>query len=264
MDFRGESSADRIVAAFAARARERHEVLFGGNFEDPLDRPLSRTDLDEVVGGSPALLARADLHSCIVSTALLRRLDIDGLEGVDRDESGEPTGYLRERAASEAWGWFDRSLTGSQQRDAVRSAVRLAYSKGISHVHEMFVVEWRGWDAWDVFSGTVEEVALDVVPYLGTDEVERVTELGVGQIGGDYFLDGSFGSHTAWLSMPYASSPPEGTPDHGISYRSDDDLYAFFSEAQNAGLQTGVHAIGDAAIEQALTAWQRVATKVGS
>jgi predicted amidohydrolase YtcJ len=264
MDFRGERSADRILAAFAERSRAQQDVLFGGNFEDPLDRPLSRTDLDEVVGGSPALLARADMHSCIVSTELLRRLDVVGLEGVDRDESGEPTGYLRERAASEAWAWFDRSLTALQQRDAVRSAVRLAYSKGISHVHEMFVVEWRGWDAWDVFSRAIEEVALGVVPYLGTDEVERVANLGLGQIGGDFFLDGSFGSHTAWLSEAYAVRPPEGTPEHGISYRTDGDLYAFFSEAQHAGLQTGVHAIGDAAIDQALTAWQRVAKEVGS
>ena len=99
------------------------------------------------------------MHSCVVSTALLSRLDVDGLQGVDRDETGNPTGYLRERAASEAWGWLDRSLTADQQRDAVRAAVRLAYSRGISHVHEMFVVEWRGWDAWDVFSRAVRDVA---------------------------------------------------------------------------------------------------------
>jgi predicted amidohydrolase YtcJ len=263
MDFRGEHSADRILGAFAERARGLEGVLFGGNFEDPLDRPLTRTDLDEVVGDSPALLARADMHSCIVSTALLRELEIDELEGVDRDEVGAPSGYLRERAASEAWAWFDRSLTDLQQRDAVRSAVRLAYSKGISHVHEMFVVEWRGWDAWDVFSRAVGEVALRVVPYLGTDEVERVAEMGLEQIGGDFFLDGSFGSHTAWLSEPYAAAPPEGTRESGISYRSDAELYEFFSAAQRRGLQTGVHAIGDAAIEQALTTWERVAAKVG-
>ena len=263
MDFRGERSADRIVAAFAGRARERDGVLFGGNFEDPLDRSLSRSDLDEAVGERPAMLARADLHSCIVSTALLRQLDVGGMEGMDRDDGGEPTGYLREKASSEAWAWFDRSLSALQQRDAVRAAVRLAYSKGISHVHEMFVVEWRGWDAWEVFSRAAEDVALEVVPYLGTHEVARVRELGLEQIGGDFFLDGSFGSHTAWLSEPYATAPPAGTPERGISYRTDADLYAFFSEAQGAGLQTGVHAIGDAAIEQALSTWERVAQRVG-
>ncbi len=264
MDFRGERSADRIVAAFADRARDRAGVLFGGNFEDPLDRPLTRTDLDEAVGEQPAMLARADLHSCIVSTALLRQLDVGEMEGVDRDDGGEPTGYLRERASSQAWAWFDRSLTAVQQRDAVRAAVRLAYSKGISNVHEMFVVEWRGWDAWEVFSRAAEEVSLEVVPYLGTHQIDRVRELGLGQIGGDFFLDGSFGSHTAWLSEPYATAPPEGTPARGISYRTDEDLYAFLSEAQKAGLQTGVHAIGDAAIEQAVTVWERVAEKVGT
>ncbi|MDQ3940601.1 MAG: amidohydrolase family protein, partial [Actinomycetota bacterium] len=141
--------------------------------------------------------------------------------------------------------------------------VELAYSKGISAVHEMFVVEWRGWASLEAFMGSIADVALEVTPYVGTDDVTRVKELGLERIGGDYFLDGSFGSHTAWLSSPYASPPPSGSAPTGIRYRSDDDLLGFFLDAQDAGLQTGVHAIGDAAIEQAIATWEAVADKVG-
>ncbi|MGH2774599.1 MAG: amidohydrolase family protein, partial [Actinomycetota bacterium] len=96
-----------------------------------------------------------------------------------------------------------------------------------------------------------------------TDEVDKVKSMGHPRIGGDYFLDGSFGSHTAWMKEPFISPPPEGSPANGIKYRDDDELYAYFLNAQREGLQVGVHAIGDAAIEQAVTTWERVATEVG-
>lgn len=264
MDFRGEHSAAAILDAFRRRAADGDALLFGGNFEDPLDAPLLGRDLDGVVGARPALLARADMHSCIVSGALLEQLELDGLEGVDRDVDGLPTGYLREQAASEAWSWFDGNLSPDQQIAAVRAAIDLAYSKGLAEVHEMFVVEWRGWDSAEVFRRAIADVALDIAVFFGTDEVERVRALIPTRIGGDYFLDGSFGSHTAWMKEPFASTPPDGSSPTGISYREDEPLYRLFSRAQAEGMQMGVHAIGDAAIEQAILTWERVAADVGS
>src|ERR687891_598899 len=72
-----------------------------------------------------------------------------------------------------------------------------------------------------------------------------------------------FGSHTAWMFEPYDPLPPAGSPPSGIAYRSDDEVVDFFAEAQATGLQTGVHAIGDAAIEQALRSWEAVAHRFG-
>lgn len=263
MDFRSERSMDAVVAAFRERAAASDGILYGGNFEDPLDRPLSRLELDAAVGDRAALLSRADLHSCVVSSALLSQLDIADLPGVDRDEDGSPTGYLREQAASEAWHWFDSNLTPEQQTTAVQEAARLCYSKGVTSVHEMFVVEWRGWPSLDVFLEATSTVDLDVIPYVGTMDVDEVIRRGFSRIGGDMFLDGSFGSHTAWMSEPYTSPPPSGSAPTGISYRSDEDLFAFYLAAHEAGLQVGVHAIGDAAIEQAIATWEKVAEKVG-
>lgn len=263
LDFRGERSVRRILDAFAQRAPDRGAILFGGNFEDPLDSPLTRHDLDPVVGDRPALLARADMHSCIVSSALLDQLDVAELEGVDTDAHGAPTGYLREQAAAQAWNWFDRNLTAADQKSAIGAAVKLAYSKGIAEVHEMLVVEWRGWESLDVFESAVQGLALEIKLWLGTTDVDRVVELGFPRIGGDLFLDGSFGSHTAWLSAPYEAAPPPGSPAAGIAYRTDDELFEYFLKAQHAGLQTGVHAIGDAAISQAISTWEKVAAEVG-
>jgi predicted amidohydrolase YtcJ len=114
-----------------------------------------------------------------------------------------------------------------------------------------------------VFADAIADVALDVAVFLGTLEIERVKDVVPWRIGGDLFLDGSFGSHTAWLSEPYTSTPPPGSPPTGISYRDDDELFEFFVGAQRARMQVGVHAIGDAAIEQALRTWERAAAVEG-
>ena len=258
LDFRGETRAAPILDALASRAAAGGELLFGGNFEDPLDEPLTATALDRAVGDNDALVIRADMHSCVVSSSLLARLDLAGLEGVDVDESGVPTGYLREDAASGAFGFFDRNLPPGQQRSALRAAVELAYSKGVVAVDEMFIPDWRGWDQLELLQEVTAEAALDVAIYPATDDVDRVVELGFTRIGGDYFLDGSFGSHTAWMKEPYEESPPPGSPPDGIRYRSDDELLEFFRRSHERGIQVGVHAIGDAAIEQALSTWKLV------
>jgi predicted amidohydrolase YtcJ len=259
LDFRGETRAAAILDALAARAAVGGELLFGGNFEDPLDQPLSAAAIDRAVGDREALVIRADMHSCVVSSRLLARLDLSGLEGADLDESGAPTGYLREAAAAGAFGFFERNLSRAQQAAALRSAIEFAYSKGVVALDEMFVIDWRGWDQLELLQEVTGEAALDVAIYPATDDVERVIELGFTHIGGDYFLDGSFGSHTAWMKEPYAESVPPGLPESGIKYRSDEELYEFFRRAHERGLQVGVHAIGDAAIEQALVTWERVA-----
>jgi len=264
LDLRGERSAQAILDAFARRAGEGGDaVLFGGNFEDPLDRPLDGGDLDRAVGDRKALLMRADMHSCIVSSGLRDELELNDVPGVDRDEEGRATGYLREQAAAEAYRWFEVEMPRNQQIDAIHAAVRKAYSKGVAEVHEMFVIEWRGWDSTEILNTAIEGVALDVAPFLGTTEVQRVKGLGLPRIGGDWFLDGSFGSHTAWLSHPYSDAPPAGSTPTGIAYRSDAEVYEFFREAQAADLQVAVHAIGDAAIEQCIGAWEKVAAEVG-
>ncbi len=263
MDLRGERCARAILDAYSERAHG-NEMLFGGNFEDPLDEPLDGRDLDRVVGDAPALLVRADMHSVIASTGLLRALNLDDIKGVDRGSDGAPTGYLREQAASEAYRWFEDNLPRAQQVEAIRAAVSLAYAKGIAEVHEMFVIEWRGWDSAEIFEEAIQGVALDVAAFLGTTEVERVVELGSPRIGGDWFLDGSFGSHTAWMSEPYPGEVPAGSTPVGITYRSDEEVYDFFRRSQEAGLKVAVHAIGDAAIEQCIKTWERVAADVGS
>ncbi len=61
------------------------------------------------------------------------------------------------------------------------------------------------------------------------------------------FLDGSFGSRSAWLSLPYADAESFGT-----SLISDRELLIQAREALANGFFISFHAIGDSALDQAL------------
>lgn len=70
------------------------------------------------------------------------------------------------------------------------------------------------------------------------------------------FLDGSFGGRTAYLREPYKDDPEAG---HGTPIWTDDQLDTLFGKAHDAGIQVHAHAIGDAAIDQGLDAYERLA-----
>lgn len=86
------------------------------------------------------------------------------------------------------------------------------------------------------------------------------------------FLDGSLGGHTAHLREPYLDTPAKGADPHaghghesgapgprGSRIWTDAQLDRFFGTAHANGIQVHAHAIGDAAIDQGLDAYSRLA-----
>src|SRR5215217_4603222 len=88
LDLHDRSSVADAVAA-VARAADDSGILLGTGWDEtgwPEGRGLTRSDLDAVVGDRPAYLARVDVHSATVSTALLDRIPgITDLQGYDPD-----------------------------------------------------------------------------------------------------------------------------------------------------------------------------------
>src|SRR5215218_2967999 len=105
----------------------------------------------------------------------------------------------------------------------------------------------------------VETLPIEVVGYWGDLDLEYVADRKLAQIGGDLFLDGSLGSHTAALSTPYEDRPDTC----GVLYHSDEELTELYVRASQAGIQVGVHAIGNVAIGQALRCTRRAMKAVG-
>jgi predicted amidohydrolase YtcJ len=120
-------------------------------------------------------------------------------------------------------------------------------------VHEMAIPDKRGRRDHEVLMAMRSEFPVEVIVYIADRDMPYVIGRGLSTIGGDLFLDGSIGARTAALLEPY-----EGEEGRGELAYDDDDLAEFTHNAHLAGLQVGMHVIGDAAIEQALRVWERV------
>jgi predicted amidohydrolase YtcJ len=93
---------------------------------------------------------------------------------------------------------------------------------------------------------------LRFVLYYQTMDVDKVLALGLPRIGGCILLDGDVGPRTAALSEPYVDDPAC----YGTLYHTQDEIDVFVLKAHRAGLQVAMHAVGDAAVEQALNAYE--------
>jgi hypothetical protein len=82
-------------------------------------------------------------------------------------------------------------------------------------------------------------------------EIDKVIELGLPRIGGCILLDGDVDPKTAALLDPYANDPTC----YGTLYYEDEVVNDFALAAHKEGLQIAFHAVGDAAVEQALNAY---------
>jgi predicted amidohydrolase YtcJ len=244
-------------------ARTPDGIVLGTGWDEtawPEDRGLTRHDLDAVVGDRPAYLARVDVHSATVSTALLERIPgITALAGYD------PDGQLRldahHAARQVAYG-----AVGREQRRAAQRATRAAAAAlGIGSLHEMAGPEVSGADDLaELLALAAAEPGPLVLGYWGElaerGGLDLVRELGLAGAGGDLFCDGAFGSHTAALSEPYCDRP--GTS--GALRFDTASLVHHVRACTEAGVQAGFHCIGDAAVNQVLEAVGAVVDELGA
>jgi predicted amidohydrolase YtcJ len=209
-------------------------------------------ELDAISSQVPIFVLRRDGHSCAVNSAFYRLSGLtDKVSGVEVDpRCGRPTGTLRAQAMELARKIRARLVGQEDRGEAVRRACWQTVKKGVTTVHALCA---REGDV-DLLVDLAEELPVDVVPYLITLEVDQVLSRGLSQIGGDLMVDGSLGSHTAALFEPYADRP-----DHrGQLYFEQERLVDFVTKAHGDGLQVAMHAIGDRAMEQVLSAYEAV------
>jgi len=249
------------IDAMLARVRALPDrVLFAGNYEEDRiaqHRPPYLRELDAVAGDRPVLLTRVDGHSCTVNSAALALVDVAHLEGVERDEEDAPTGRIYGPANYAAQAAFLREVPEGAKRDADRRAAQIALREGITTVHHVI--------AWDPPLETLEDqyrrdadLPVRVISKACTTSVEKARRLGGRVFGGDIFLDGSIGSRTAAVEHGYCDGDGKG-----MLYLTRSQLTELFDEAAESGLSLGVHAIGDRAIEEAISAWETVIDKRG-
>ncbi|MGR7027309.1 amidohydrolase [Geodermatophilus sp. URMC 62] len=264
LDLHSRSSLAEAVAAVAAAVRGGPPgTVLGTGWDEtgwPEGRGLTRADLDAVVGDRPAYLARVDVHSATVSTALL-----DLVAGV-RDLPGfSPDGQLRldahHAARQAAYGAVTAAQRAAAQEATLAEAVRL----GIGSLHEMAGPEVSGAeDLRALLALAGRRPGPRVAGYWGElaerGGLDLVRELGLAGAGGDLFCDGALGSHTAALSGPYRDRPDTA----GALRFATAQLVDHVRACTAAGVQAGFHCIGDAAVDQVLDAVGAVVAELGA
>ncbi|MFF1765435.1 amidohydrolase [Streptomyces sp. NPDC058249] len=248
-----------LVRDFAA-ARPADRVLLGHGWDAarwPGGRPPTRAELDEATGGRPLYLSRIDVHSAVVTTALL-----DLVPGIVDRAGYAPEAPLTRDAHHAVRAAALGAVTGDQRTEAQRAALAHAASLGIGSVHECAGPDIS---SEDDFTGLLrlaaEEPGPRVVGYWAEwaeEGVAKARDLGAIGAAGDLFVDGSLGSHTACLHQPYADADHTGT-----AYLDADAVAAHVVACTEAGLQAGFHAIGDAAVTSVVEGVRAAAEKVG-
>ncbi|MCX4740419.1 amidohydrolase [Streptomyces antibioticus] len=254
------STAPTLEAALAlvrdfAAARPQDTVLLGHGWDAsrwPGGRPPTRAELDAATGGRPLYLSRIDVHSAVVTSALLELTP--GL--------GAPDGPLTADAHHAVRAAAFAAVTPARRAEAQRAALAHAASLGIGTVHECAGPEISSEDDLaDLLRIAAEEPGPRVVGYWaeqGETGVAKARELGALGAAGDLFVDGALGSHTACLHAPYSDAAHTGT-----AYLTADDVATHVVACTEAGLQAGFHAIGDAAVTAVVEGVRAAAEKIG-
>lgn len=260
LDVRGAASLAELLDTVRAHATAQPDgVIIGEGWDDttwPEQRPPTVAELDAAAGpGRLVYLARVDAHSAVASSALLDAAGDLG-DGYRRGESVRADAHHRVRTVALA-------ELGRKQRDRARTAaLDAAAAHGIVAVHECAGPDISGRD--DVRELLAFEHGVEVRAYWGeavrtADEAKAlIAELGVAALGGDLFVDGSLGSHTALLRDPYADADGCGT-----RFLDADTVTAHLRACTEAGVQAGFHAIGDAAMDIVVAGFAAVAAELG-
>ncbi|HEX6755836.1 MAG TPA: amidohydrolase family protein [Mycobacteriales bacterium] len=255
------SLAEALDAVETAARRSGGRPLLGHGWDEnrwPERRPPTLTELDRASYGSVVYLSRVDVHSAVVSSALLAAApEARGALG------WSPTGHLTLDAHHVARRVTRETMTAGQRAGYQRATLRRAASLGIGAIHELAGPDLSGVDdLLGIVALAAAEPSAAVLPYWGEPGPSGVdTAVRAGALGaaGDVFADGSIGSHTACFSEPYA----DRTDVTGHRYVSAEQVREHIVAATRAGIQGGFHAIGDVAVGTVAEGMAAAAAELG-
>jgi hypothetical protein len=259
------------IGDFAKTLKPGEWVLNGSWDHENWGGELPRREwIDAVTRENPVWINRLDGHMSLANSLALELAQVDAdtpdVAGgeIVRDESGAPTGVLKDNAM----GLVDAAVpaAGEAQLDReARAAMAHVASNGVTSVHDM-----AGWDSLATYrrakaNGELSTRIYSVMPLEHWQQLrDEVSRNGRGdnwlRIGGlKGFMDGSLGSHTAAFLEPFTDAPE----DRGLLINDLDDMRSWIGSADEAGLHVMVHAIGDRAIRSLLDIYLDVAESNG-
>ncbi|GAB4066730.1 amidohydrolase [Angustibacter speluncae] len=278
VDLAGARSLAEVLQAVEAASRaSRGRPVLGAGWDEttwPEGRPPTRAELDRASHGGSVYLARVDVHSAVVSSALAASLDLARYDGWDDSGRVEREAHAVVRDATRS------ALDPATREEYQLAALRRFAAQGVLTVHEMSAphIAPLG-DLVGLVALTGRDDLPDVVPYRGERAesqeqaealVAALREAGVPVRGlaGDLNVDGSIGSRTAAFTEPYADDPlvaaPHGHDHRGYLYLQPEQVAAHLVACTLAGVQGGFHVIGDAGVAATVEGLRLAAAEVGA
>jgi predicted amidohydrolase YtcJ len=249
-----------------AKATPKGEWVLGGDWDEqawtPAELP-SKEIIDKLAPDTPVFVDRYDLHMALANSAALRLAGVtagtpDPPGGtIVRDKRGNPTGLLKDAAKAYVYKVIPPA-TRERRLRAIGHALGHMASLGVTSVQDM------GPDAGEIelYASLAQEGKLTarirVAPLLtswveqtkaGTARTLTLPFLRTGAV--KAFADGSLGSTTAYFFEPYTDAPGQ----YGLladEMQPLDGMRSRMVEADKAGQQLCIHAIGDRAISMTL------------
>jgi predicted amidohydrolase YtcJ len=259
-----EEFAKRISAQ--VKKTPKGEWILGGRWDEtkwPKSELPTKDLVDPGTGNIPIFVERYDGHEALANSAAMKRAGVDAktpdvLGGVIvRDASGNPTGVFKDAAMSLIYKVIP-PMTHEQRLRAARAAMKHAASLGVTSVQHMNP-EFADVSAYSELAEKGELTTRIYAVPMETDWRDQAkvgirrawgsSSLRLGAVKG--YADGSLGSRTAYMFEPFTDDPgnrgllsDEMHPPGAMRDR--------LMQADAAGLQLRVHAIGDRAISMIL------------
>src|SRR5215211_674004 len=259
-----EEFRKRIAAQ--VKKTPKGDWILGGRWDEtkwPKPELPTKDLVDAVTGDIPMFVERYDRHEALANSVAMKLAGVDAktpdVPGgvIMRDPSGNPTGVFKDAAMTLIYKAIP-PMTHEQRLRAARGALKYAASLGVTSVQHMNP------DFADVaiYSELAENGELTTRIYAAPMETDwrDQAKVGVRHAWGSSYLrlgavkgyaDGSLGSRTAYMFEPFADDPgnrgllsDEMHPPSAMRDR--------LIQAEAAGLQLRVHAIGDRAISMKL------------
>lgn len=247
-DARSNAEILDMIRDFVPKCRDKMLIAFGASNHSVAEKKfVTREQLDSVCPTKPLFMVKYDGHTCVVNTVLrdILKSKAEGLRGWHGD-----TGEMNQEAFFAFSDYVSSSIPPLKLLRNMQLAIDCMAEKGIALIHSVsgvgytldLDVDMERWFA----DGLDNDMRLRV--YFQTLDVNKAKRRKMTRIGGCFetALDGCFGSVDAAMLRPY-----EGTDSKGILYYSDERVTEFCKKANRAGMQIELHAIGDAAFDQA-------------
>ena len=216
----------------------------------------TRSELDRVTPNHPVWINRKDMHTSILNTSALSRINVPFNLSGNIIENGVPTGIIKDRANAAVRKFIYNNLTDKEKDSALYLASSMALKKGITTV----VAIDGGFLFGDLdhryVLSKIDKLPIDIVQFSNTTAIDEQGNQPIKHCG-SYFLDGTFTSKTAALFKPYCNDP-ENT---GSLYFSEEALLDLFEKTHLLDMQIAVHTLGDRAIDLALRTFEKILAK---